>query len=175
MKLDRRWLHLEDVAIVDPHEWLTRTLPALIAEDHDTAAAVARLGLPPLSLQVRGDLDSDVELRRTLAVVDGRWVLDGSTDGALLVTVSAAAFSDWINWIANVQRLTLSGDMTFSGRSLWTLFAWELALRSLVHGVPVHEPGSIDFRDLHGDPLDLQRTFTPVSYTHLTLPTNREV
>ena len=161
MKLDRRWLRLEDVAIVDPHEWLTRTLPALIAEDRATAAAVARLALPPLTLQITGEPDANDEPRRTLAVEDGWWVLDGSTDGALVVTISAAAFSDWINWIANVQRLTLAGDMTYSGRSIWSLFAWELALRSLVHNVPVHEPGSIDFRDLHGNPLDLHRTFTP--------------
>ena len=161
MKLDRRWLRLEDVAIVDPREWLMRTLPTLIREDNDTAAAVARLDLPPLTLQIEGEADSNVELRTTLAVEDGRWVLDGSAEGALVVTISTAAFSDWINWIANVQRLTLSGDMTYSGRSLWTLFAWELVLRSLVHGVPVHEPGSIGFRDLHGDPLDLHRTFTP--------------
>ena len=160
MKLDRRWLRPEDVAPVDAHDWLSDTLPSLLADDQRTATAVARLGLPPLVLCV-GDRESTKEARRTVAAEDGRWVLDGPTDGALVVTTSSAAFSDWINWIANVQRLTLSGDMTYSGRSLWTLFAWELALRSLVHGVPVHEPGSIDFRDRNGDPLDLRRTFSP--------------
>jgi hypothetical protein len=38
--------------------------------------------------------------------------------------------------------------------------AWEPVLRCLLDGRPVFEPGTIDFRDRDGEPLDLHRSFT---------------
>ena len=158
--LDRRSLRLADVVAVDPPTWFGETLPRLIAENGELArSAVYRLGLQPMLIEV---VDDGVEVASgVIGGSGGQSIADQAVDEPLVVTLSPAAFSDWVNWIANVQRLMMSGDLTFCGGSQWSLLGWQLVLRTLTHGVPVHEPGSVTFVDRSGQTLDLHRIFGP--------------
>jgi ectoine hydroxylase-related dioxygenase (phytanoyl-CoA dioxygenase family) len=154
--LDRRTRSQADAPELDAAGWLRHTLPELLnARGAIAAQAVGRLGLPPIEITVAGN-------RWGLALEGDRLVVDGGgRDDAVAVGMSPAAFSDWINWIVTAERLALTGDIDVDDHAKRVVLAWELVLRWLTDGVPVHRPGAVTFRDRRGEPLDLQRGFGP--------------
>lgn len=134
--------------------WFAAELPALLDDHGDLAAeAVARLELPPLVVDVDGE-------RHGLRLRDGRLVADVD-EPALVVELTDAAFADWVREDRTARALAITGDLRRHGASHQTLEEWELVLRALVFGSPVHRPGAVDFTDREGAPLDLRRVFTP--------------
>ena len=154
IRLDRRQRRFADVVPVVAADWFEASLPGLLARHGDLATRAARrFNLPPLTIKV-GPVLAGLALRR------GQLVPVASSDG-LVVEVSDDGFSDWVHHIRNVQSLTVSGDLRYTGGSLGTLLTWQLVLRAITDGTPVHEPGSVTFTDRHGAPLDLRRAFAP--------------
>ncbi len=153
IQLDRRSRLRSDVVATDAPTWFRSELPTLLDERGEmAAAAVARFDLPPITLTVDGE-------RFGLSLVDGE-LTPGPSDGGVQITLSTDAFSDWIRHLRSVIALTVSGSMAVRGNFEQAL-VWERVLRTLTDGVPVHEPGSIAFVDRHGQPLELDRCFTP--------------
>lgn len=151
--LDRRRPAPEGPAL-HAARWFAETLPGLLARNGAAAARAAmRLELPPLVIDVDG-WQGGLRLR------DGELVIDVG-DPALTVELSDGSFSDWVREVRTARALSMTGELHRHGGSVEQLDEWELVLRTIVEGTPVHEPGSIDFVDCGGAPLDLHRVFTP--------------
>ena len=153
--VDLRTRHQGDVLALDPTAFLEEHLPALL-EAHGPAAGrdANRLGLAPLTLDVEGESltfdpteDDRLEVRR------------GAAD-ELVVALDRAAFSDLVQDVSSTFGLQFGGRIELRRGSLDAFIEWEPALRSLLDGRPAYEPGTIDFVDRDGGPLDLERSFT---------------
>jgi hypothetical protein len=142
-----------DAVPLDPDSFLDELLPPLRVAQRESAGGTARPMLPPLTLDVGG---------RQLTFVTGPGGVDvrpGVSD-ALVVTLDGTAFSDLVQDVASTFGLHMAGRATVRHGSLVDFLGWEPALRSLLAGRPVYEPGAIRCRDRAGAPLDLRRSFT---------------
>src|SRR4051812_31430637 len=90
LTLDRRTRREADVHAMTPDELLDHVLPPLVDRNGPmVAAAMAALDAPPLAVEAGG---------RTWSIaLDGATVSvrDGIADGAMVVTLDGATFSDW--------------------------------------------------------------------------------
>jgi hypothetical protein len=124
-----------------------------LCERHGDLAARAqrRLGLPSLSLRV-GDAS---------CTVDQGSVAGGTTAGALLVDVEPDAFSDLVAGLRSAYSLVFVGGAELPGGGHVEFLTWDQAFKALFDGVPLYEPGTLQFRSRDGAELDLHRSFTP--------------
>jgi hypothetical protein len=153
--VDFRSRFVGDRADLDVGSFLEHDLAPLL-EAHGTAAgrAAARLGLPPLTLEVEGE-------PVTLAIdEDDRLHVRLGRDDVLVVALDGAAFSDLMQDVASTFGIQMSGRATVVRGGLDAFLEWEPVLRCVLDGRPVHEPGAIEFRDRAGAPLDLHRSFS---------------
>jgi hypothetical protein len=123
----------------------------------DTGALAAHgvelLGLPALGFDVDGTTAH-------LAVEDGSLVLrDGLPDDGVVAALDAEACSELFQDVVSTFGLVMPGRVQFPSKGGDRFVAWEPVLRAAIDGRPVHEPGSIRFRDRVGDELDLRRSF----------------
>ena len=68
----------------------------------------------------------------------------------------------WIDYVYEFRTrygLLYSNAVRFLKGSFDTWDAWEPAIRCMYSGRAIYDPGSLDFRDLAGRPLDLKRSF----------------
>ncbi len=99
----------------------------------------------------------------------GAWTFvprDGTVD---LVEGDDAADSvvgtDLESWLGLVSDLDTAPAMLYGDRlevirgNPMRFMRWEPGLRALFHGRPIHDPDSVDLRDLDGAPLDLTASF----------------
>src|SRR5205814_7360071 len=95
-----------------------------------------------------------------LVVDGGRLVFrDGSPDGGVVAQLDATACSELFQDVVSTFGLVMAGRVqVLRGRSE-QFVGWEPALRAAIDARPVHEPGSVDFHDRDGAPLDLRRAF----------------
>jgi hypothetical protein len=152
--VDQRTRFQGDAVALDPTTFLTEYVPAAVDANGPLAGLGAgRLGLPPLTLDVEGEA-------LTFAVGDdGRMdVRRGSAD-ELVVALDRAAFSDLVQDLATTFGLQLPGRVEVHRGAVDAYLGWEPVLRALLDGRPVHEPGSIDFRNRNGDPMPPHRSF----------------
>jgi hypothetical protein len=143
-----------DAVALDPDTFVRDRLPVLLAANGAAAGqGVTRLGLGPLTLDVEGE-------RLTFTVGGGGRleVATSATDG-VVVALDRAAFSDLVQDVASTFGLMFGGRAEVRSGGYDDFVGWEPALRCLLDGRPVYEPGSIDFRDGEGGPLDLHRSF----------------
>lgn len=153
--VDLRTRHQGDVIALDPNTFLDEHLPPLLEAHGPGAGADAnRLGLVPLTLDVEGE-------QLTFAVADDdRLEVRRGTGDALVVAIDRTAFSDLMQDVSSTFGLQLADRIELRAGSFDGYLRWEPVLRALLDGRPAHEPGTIDFVDLAGDPLDLHRSFT---------------
>ncbi len=152
--VDLRTRFQGDAVALEPDAFVRDQLPVLLAANGAAAGqGVTRLGLRPLTLAVDGD-------RVTFAVGRGGVleVTDSAPD-AVVVALDRSAFSDLVQDVASTFGLQFAGRAEVRSGSHDDFVEWEPALRCLLDGRPVYEPGSIQFRDIDGSPLDLHRSF----------------
>jgi hypothetical protein len=151
--IDMRTRYEGDQALLDPVEFLEGELQERVAENGAEAAGIAlQRNLPALTLAVDG-----TEL--TLSHDHGSMTARPGAGGALTVDLDRAAFSDLMQDVASGFGLQMMGRATVRSGDLESLLQWEPVLRCLLDGRPAYRPGSIDFRDRSGAPLDLRTSF----------------
>ena len=135
--------------------WLLDGLDAQLAETGDLAArGVAVLGLGTLGLRV-----ADVVAH--LTVERGRLVVrEGDPgDGGPFAVLDPAACDELFQDVTSAFGLVMAGRVAMERGTTDELIAWQPVVRTVIDGVPVHEPGLVTFRDVDGGDLDLRRSF----------------
>lgn len=151
--VDFRSRFANDDLELDPKFFLDEVAPAAVASNGAIAGiGAARLGLVPLTLDVEGE-------PLTIAPADDHLNVQGGSSESLVVALDRSAFSDLVYGVASTFGVQKLGRAVIQRGSLDDFVAWEPALRCLLDGRPVYEPGSIGFRDRDGSPLDLERAF----------------
>lgn len=150
--LDYRTRPARRIRRVDPAEFCRSEWPARLRENGRLAAgAAARLGLPPLTLEVEG-------APWTVLPADGTLRIERiSTDGALVARLDADAFSDLVDDHKSTLGLSVSGRIEIVAGEGEQLLWWEPVLRAALDGRPVHAAGDVTVSS------DLSRHFTPDS------------
>jgi hypothetical protein len=142
-----------DVALLDPVEFLEERIPPLLdARGPQAGLAASQLDLAPLTLDVEGQ-------RLTLVPLpDGLVAQHGGRD-ALLVAMDRQGFSDLVQDMVSTFGLQMTGRAQVRRGTVDAFIEWEPLLRFLLDGRRVYEPGTVEFRDREGAPLDLHRAF----------------
>lgn len=155
MSIDVRTRRYIDLRELTGDEILDAVLPAAIQQHGELAArGVTYRELPALGLDVDGR-------RVTLVAVAGALELVAGTERAGVVArLGAEALSDLVQDAVSSMGLAMTSRIQVSEGSLDDWVAWEPALRALLDGRAVHEPGDVTFVDAAGDELDLATTFT---------------
>ncbi len=153
--VDLRTRYQGDTIALEPGVFFEERLPALLDANGAAAGGGARrLGLAPLTLDVAGE-----QLTFMVGADDRIGARRGGGD-ALVVALDGAAFSDLMQDVASTFGLQLTGRAEVHRGSFDAFLEWEPVLRCLLDGRPVYEPGSVDFRESDGGPLDLPHSFT---------------
>jgi hypothetical protein len=153
--VDRRTRYDGDAVALDVDAFLDDVLPPLL-DKHAVEAghAATRLGLAPLTFDVDGEA-------LTIAVGDdGRLEARRGSADVVVVEMNGASFSDLVQDVASTFGAQMMGRATVVRGGLDVFLEWEPALRCLLDGRPVYEPGTIAFKDRDGGPLDLHRSFS---------------
>ena len=151
--IDMRSRYEGTAVLLDPVEFLDGELQARAAENGAEAAEAARRrNLPALTLAVDG-----AEL--TLSPGDGSMTARSGGGGDLTVDLDRRAFSDLMQDVASGFGLQMMGRASVRTGDLESLLQWEPVLRCLLDGRPAYRPGSVEFRDRSGAPLDLKTSF----------------
>ena len=153
--LDRRTRFDVDLRSLSPDEFLTAVLPPLI-DRHGAlvAAGIAALDAPPLALEV-GDRSW------SLVAEDGTLVArEGTADGAVIVTLDEAAFSDWAQLQRSFNGMAVMQELVFRDGTIRDVSIWDALTHTLLEGWPVTDD-DLTFVDRHGAPLDLEQSFGP--------------
>ena len=146
----------QDIRHLDVDAFRRGTLPAAIALHGDLCAAACRsYGLSPVGFVVDADSFTLAPADTTVAVHEG------VAEAAVVVEVTAAAFSDLVQDVRSTLSFMTKGDIEVVTGRLSQFIAWEPALRALLDGRPAHVPGPATFVDRVGAPLDLRRSFRP--------------
>ena len=119
----------------------------------DAGRSAIRLGLCPLTLDVEGEL---LTLEPTTDGLRAR----RAGDDTLVVALDRKAFSELVQDAASTFALQMTGRADVRRGNVDAFLAWEPVLRCLLDGRAVYEPGTIQFRDPAGAPLELRRSFT---------------
>ena len=139
---------------VDPVAFFGDELPSLATERAGLAADGARaLGLRAFGIEVDGEgwtVDFDG---------DRFSVVPGTGDAAAIVRLDQTGLHDLVNDLRTPMGFLTGGDLDMPKGRLEHFLDWWVVLRALLDGRSVHVPGSVEFRDAAGDPLDLRRAF----------------
>ena len=139
---------LEAAAFLDDY-----IAPRLQAHGLEAGRAAQRLGLVPLTLDVAGTPLTFIPGEDGLAIRPG-------SDDALVVALDQCAFSDLISDRTSTFGAQMTGRATIRRGTVDAFVEWEPVLRHLLDGRTVYEPGSIEFRDRDGAPLELRQSFS---------------
>lgn len=155
MTIDHRSRLHRDVRSLSRDEVFDDLVPTAIATHGDLAGrGVAYKQLPPLGLQVG---DRGVSLRERSGVLA---IEDGADAGGVVAELTDDALSDLVQDVQSTMGLAMTSRVQLTAGDITDWIGWEPALRALFDGRKVHETGDVDFVDLDGDPLDLDRSFT---------------
>lgn len=155
MSVDVRTRLNKDQRALTRDEVFDVVLPDAVGVHGDLAArGVEYKQLPPLGFQVEGR-------GLTLHVVNGSLALGDGVDAAGVVAeMSSDALSDLVQDWQSTMGLAMTSRMQLTAGKIDEWIGWEPVLRALLDGRKVHETGDVDFVDLDGQPLDLDRSFT---------------
>jgi len=154
MSVDDRCRRYVDAVNLSADETFDRFLPEAISRHGQLAArGVAVKHLPPLGLRVDG--------RSVTVTGDGTNLeLRSGTEGAdVIAEMAADALSDVVQDRQSTMGLAMTSRVQITRGSLDDWIRWEPALRALIDGRPVHEPGDVVLVGSSGQPLDLGRQF----------------
>ena len=154
-KLDRRTRRDADRHFIVPDEFFVEEFPRLAARHgHLVASDVVALGAPPLTIEV-GDISWTV-LRKDHTVEAKR----GAVDGALIVMLTPAQFSDWAQNQMSFNGFAVARDLHYRDGSIGDVSNWDSLWICLLEGWVVTDD-ELTFLDRHGAPLNLTTSFTP--------------
>lgn len=156
MSIDRRTRTDATSVEIDPSVLLDDVVPAALDRSAERLRGSFDPGLPDLVIDVGGDC-------RRLTASGGtlRLLPEGGGSTAAVLRLDEQQLADLvvdqvtpISWLAD-------GSLRVEGPGgLGLALDWWLVVRAALDGTVPHTPGSIDFRDLDGSPLDLTRSFT---------------
>ncbi|UGQ11029.1 phytanoyl-CoA dioxygenase family protein [Yinghuangia sp. ASG 101] len=153
--LDRRTRRDSDLRHVDVEAFVTTDFPDLTALNGAVVArGIEALKAPPLAVEVGDTTWSFVRSGDTLTVAPG------IAEGAVVVTFTESEFSDWVQNQRSFNNMLVARDLRYRGGTERDISIWDSLWLSLLEGWPVVDD-SLSFRDRHGDPLALDRVFTP--------------
>ena len=156
MSIDQRIRLQKDIRDLERDEVFDAVLPTAIATNGDLAARGATYkNAPALGLVV--------EDRSITLAVDGATlaISSGFDNAGVVAELPADALSDLMQDAQSTMGLAMTSRVQLTAGDINSWILWEPILRALLDGRKVHETGDIDFRDLEGAPLDLDREFTP--------------
>ncbi len=143
----------DGVVSVDPGTLVDDQVPGLLdARGTEAGRAAIRLGILPLSFDVEGE-------QFTLVPGDERLQVQRGVRDSLVVVLDRLALSELLGDAVSAFGLVMSGRVDIRVGSVDAFIDWEPVLRCLFDGRPVYEPGSIQFRDRDGSPLEIGRPF----------------
>jgi hypothetical protein len=155
MTVDMRTRTDGDVRAISPESFFSQELPTLLASTGALAARAARqLGVGALTLRIEGAPHTLTPTGETIAIT-------GAETDTLVVGMSSAAFSDWVQEVRSMLALLATGEAEVTSGDSNAALAWDVVLRAMVDGRPVYEPGLVSLTDADGSPLDVNRSFTP--------------
>ncbi len=138
----------------DPAELLDVELPAAIdAAAHLVEPALSFLRLRPVTIDVDGGTwtftrtDDFVTVRR------------GALDGSARVRLDVGQLDDLARDQQTFMSMWAANRLDVRDGTVGDLLDWWLVIRAALDTTPIYTPGSVDFRDEHGAPLDLTRSF----------------
>jgi hypothetical protein len=153
--VDVRTRTVSDLHEVDTASFFDDELPALIAQRGGQAVPGAReLGVEPF----------------TFVTPSGSWTLrlsgdtitvDRGDDGTHAVRLDDDEVAKLVDDRLTPMTLVSSAQLRMERGQLGDFLNWWVVLRSLIDDRPVHTAGSLTFTGLDGEPLDLERSFTP--------------
>jgi Phytanoyl-CoA dioxygenase (PhyH) len=153
--LDRRTRFDVDLHTVTPEEFLTKTFPELAERNGAlVAAGIRALDAPPLAIELADQAFSFTLDGDTVAVEDG------IADGAVVVTLDDAAFSDWAQLQQSFNGMAVALSLQFRDGTSRDVSIWDSLWLALLEGWPVVDD-DLQFLDRHGEPLDLGQSFGP--------------
>lgn len=156
MSIDQRTRLQKDVRDLARDEVFDDLIPTAIATHGDLAArGVTYKEAPSVGLHV-GD-------RSVTLAVDGTSLAihDGVDDAGVVAELSEDALSDLVQDAQSTMGLAMTSRVQLSAGNINEWIGWEPIFRALFDGRKVHESGDVDFVGLDGEPLDLDRSFTP--------------
>jgi hypothetical protein len=142
---------------LDPREFLSGELPTRFSEAADRLAAPAeRIAPAPLTIELPD------ESAWTLTADDGRVrVVAGAGDGGV-IRLDAEQVDDLATDQATPMTwLTTNTLHLRNGARLEGVLDWWLLVRSALDGTTPYVPGSVDVTGGDGEPLELDRVFSP--------------
>lgn len=153
VSIDQRTRFRGDAASLEPASFLAERVESLDETSRVEAGRAARaMGVPPLTITVAADAV-------TFGVDDERVTVESGSEDRLVVDMDAATFFDVIEGEASTFGAQMTGRATVREGDVDAFIEWEPALRCLLDGRRSYVPGSIDFADRDGGPLDLGRSF----------------
>ncbi len=152
--VDTRTRSVTSSGSVDPATfWAGEWSDALARNGSRAAADARRLGLPPIAIEVDGDI-------RTLRGGDGMLDVTRDRDAtAPHVELDRDAFADFVCERRTALGLVVGGRATGSPESIDAFCAWDPVVRSALDGRGVYRPGDVSLRSIDGSPLDLDQRF----------------
>ncbi len=154
VSLDVRTRSDDDVVPVDAEEFFGHRLPEL-------AASRGNLAIPgAVELGVRSVTVLTSAGAWTMVVEPDAIQITPGDHGAACVRMDDGELTDIVHDLRTPMTFLTAGTLDVERGSLIDFLDWWVVLRSLIDGVAMPTAGSIEFRDLQGDPLELHASFS---------------
>ncbi|MEH6550612.1 MAG: phytanoyl-CoA dioxygenase family protein [Pseudomonadales bacterium] len=145
----------DTVEPIVPSQFFSQTLAAALNTHAQLLApGISYLAVPPFSFDIDGEVWT--------LVCDGDRVniIAGDISGASKTRLSQQDFDGLIrDWFTPITFF-VGGTLDMQAGSLDDFINCWLILRAALDGRAIYTPGTIDFKDRHGEPLDLNSNFT---------------
>lgn len=155
MSVDFRTRHDADDRPVAIGEFFSVQLPALLAQSESLIRPWLEANNPEdLSIECEGEswqlswTNSDIAIAK------------GISSTGLHVRLSKDDFSGLVNDQFTPMTFFVGGTLDTPRGQLGEFLDWWLVLRAVLDQRPIHMPGAVDFKDINGGPLKLNRSFT---------------
>jgi hypothetical protein len=156
MSVDLRTRRDGDLPAVVPSDFFSTELPAALERSHGlVTAGAARLRLRPLTIHCGDEswsLDRDVDTIR---------VRRGPASGGARLVLSIEDLTGLVHDQCTPMTFYVAGRLDMSAGGLPDFLDWWLVLRAALDRRALYVPGTVDFKDGDGGPLDLRRSFLP--------------
>ncbi len=155
MSVDQRSRRMKDVRPLSTEEVLDVVLEEALEAHGELAARGARFRkVRPLGLEVEDGTAF------TLRVDGQRLVRDpGLEKAGIVARLAVDGLSDLVQDYQSTMGLMMTARVQVVRGEMGDWLTWEPVLRALLDGRRVYETGDVGFRDLDGQPLDLDRSF----------------
>ncbi len=154
-RLDKRTRTSADIRRIDPAAFFERELPSLVeAHGHLAVEGAAELDFQAATFKT----DSGAW---TLARTGNGFEVGRGDTGVSAVRLSDDDFSDLVNDLTTVSLLRGVGIAKLERGDFSNISGWGTFIRSMVDGRRIHAAGAFTMQDRNGQPLDIDRSFSP--------------